>query len=327
MINKNQSCDLNYTDEQLRKILTPEQYRVVRENGTEIPFRNDYWDNKRPGIYVDVVSGEPLFSSTDKFDSGTGWPSFIIPVERRPVRSIQDTNYGMTRTEVRSLKAGSHLGHLFDDGPAPTGLRYCINSASLRFIPAEQMEEKGYAKLMYLFPAEYAGKRGWDFIVFGAGCFWGTEAYFSHISGVKEVISGYAGGDFPYPSYEEVCSGKTGHAEVVLVYYDPHEISTALLLKHFFRMHDPSSLNRQGNDTGTQYRSSVFYHDTDQKKEIDIRVKILAQQGKYKSIVTEIAGFRNFYKAEEYHQDYLTKNPGGYCHVNLNMLDEPIGER
>ena len=113
----------------------------------------------------------------------------------------------------------------------------------------------------------------------------------------------------------------------MLVYYDPQEISTAVLLKHFFRMHNPSSLNRQGNDRGTQYRSAVFYHGADQKMEIDARIKFLVEQGRYTNIVTEITEFKNFYKAEEYHQDYLTKNPGGYCHVNLNLLDEPIGEQ
>ena len=143
-----------FLDEQLRKRLTPEQYRVTQENATEPPFRNEYWDNKRPGIYVDVVSGEPLFSSLDKFDSGCGWPSFTKPIDSRSVVEKEDLSHGMHRTEVRSSQADSHLGHVFDDGPQPAGLRYCINSASLRFIPVEDLEKEGYGRYLSLFRGE-----------------------------------------------------------------------------------------------------------------------------------------------------------------------------
>ena len=138
-------------DADLKKKLTPEQYRVTQHEGTEPPFRNPYWDNHEPGIYVDVVSGEPLFSSLDKFDSGTGWPSFTKPLEPANVTSRTDSSHFMRRTEVRSRLAESHLGHVFDDGPAPTGLRYCMNSAALRFIPASRLEAEGYGKYKHLF--------------------------------------------------------------------------------------------------------------------------------------------------------------------------------
>ncbi len=142
---------VQYTDVELRKMLTPLQYYVTQENGTEPPFKNKYWNNKKEGIYVDIISGEPLFSSKHKFKSGTGWPSFTQPIDKASVVRKKDRSYGMVRTEIRSAKSDSHLGHLFDDGPRPKGLRYCINSASLRFIPVEEMAEKGYQHLLPLF--------------------------------------------------------------------------------------------------------------------------------------------------------------------------------
>lgn len=147
----NRQADENEKKQLLKHKLSKLQYAVTQENGTEPPFQNEYWDNKHEGIYVDIISGEPLFSSLDKFDSGCGWPSFTRPLSAEKIEEKADKSHGMVRTEVRSLHTGSHLGHVFPDGPAPNGLRYCINSAALRFIPKEEMEKDGYGELLYLF--------------------------------------------------------------------------------------------------------------------------------------------------------------------------------
>jgi methionine-R-sulfoxide reductase len=140
------------SDAELRSRLTKDQYRVTRECGTETPFQNAYWDNHKAGIYVDIITGEPLFSSLDKFDSGTGWPSFTKPISKERVVEKRDSSFGMERTEVRTNKSNSHLGHVFEDGPAPTGERYCVNSAALRFVPVEKLKEEGYSEYLSLFP-------------------------------------------------------------------------------------------------------------------------------------------------------------------------------
>jgi methionine-R-sulfoxide reductase len=147
------------SDAELRRQLTKDQYHVTRECGTETPFQNAYWDNHQPGIYVDIITGEPLFSSLDKFDSGTGWPSFTKPISEDKVVEKRDSSHGMARTEVRSAKSDSHLGHVFADGPPPTGERYCLNSAALRFIPVEKLKEEGYGQYLSLFQSQQGGEQ------------------------------------------------------------------------------------------------------------------------------------------------------------------------
>ncbi len=148
---KSYQCALPMDEAELKKKLTPEQYEIMRKNGTERPFANAYWNNHKPGLYVDAISGAPLFTSMDKFDSKSGWPSFTKPVQTSSVVEKKDQSHGMSRVEVRSKASDSHLGHVFDDGPGPTGLRYCINSASLRFIPVEKLEKEGYGEFRKLF--------------------------------------------------------------------------------------------------------------------------------------------------------------------------------
>ena len=320
------------SDEELKKKLDPIQYNVTQHEATEPAFRNTYWDNKKPGIYVDVVSGEPLFSSLDKYDSGCGWPSFTKPLAKTEITEKKDFKIGYTRTEVRSKVANSHLGHVFDDGPAQAGgLRYCINSASLRFVPVEEMEKQGFGEYLDPFvkaglvkvgaakPGEKAAEKSakQEIATVAGGCFWGMEEIIRKIPGVIETKVGYTGGTTKNATYKQVCTGKTGHAEAVQIVFDPTILSYEKVLDFFFRMHDPTTLNRQHNDVGTQYRSAIFYHSDAQKQTAE-RAKELAQKkgGWKQPITTEITPAGEFYSAEDYHQKYLVKNPGGYtCHI------------
>lgn len=303
------SCAFPKNDEELQKLLSPEQYRVMKQNGTERPFENAYYDNKKPGLYVDAISGEPLFSSTDKFESGTGWPSFTKPLSRLIERT--DRSFGTTRTEVRSAKSDSHLGHVFEDGPAPTGLRYCINSASLRFVPVEKMAEEGYGEYLYLFASPGVQT---ETAIFAAGCFWGVEERFRNIPGVINTTAGYTGGTTEDPSYKEVCTDRTGHAEAVRVEFDPSKVTYEQLLEAFFNMHNPTTLNRQGPDVGTQYRSVIFTHSEEQEEAARRARESFQKSGRFsRPIVTEIVPESTFYPAEEYHQRYLEKQGLSSC--------------
>lgn len=295
------------SDADWRKQLSDEQYKIARGKGTERPFCGTLLDNKLQGVYTCICCGLPLFSSQSKFNSGTGWPSFFQPVAAQNIAEHMDDSLGVTRTEILCTRCDAHLGHVFGDGPRPTGLRYCVNSESLSFAPVGELHKLAdpYLKQVRSTPQDTTAVA-----VFAGGCFWCTEAVFEQIKGVKEVTSGYTGGTVDSPTYDYVTSGKTGHAEAIQITYDPSVASYEDLLKVFFATHDPTQLNRQGPDVGTQYRSVVFYANQEQKQAAQGYIAKLKQDAAHaKPIVTTVEPLTKFWPAEAYHQDYARRNP------------------
>lgn len=272
--------------------LNPEEERVIINRGTERPFSGKYYQHKEAGTYTCKRCDAPLYRSEDKFDSHCGWPSFDDEIPGA-IKHLPDADG--SRTEIICNNCGAHLGHVFTgEKMTDKDTRHCVNSISLKFIPApeEAETEKAY---------------------FAGGCFWGTEYLLQAEEGVISTRVGYMGGHTQNPTYREVCTGTTGHAEAMEVVFDPNRTTFDKLARLFFEIHDPTQVNRQGPDIGNQYRSAIFYLNDEQKETAKKLIRILAEKGF--DIATELAPAGTFWEAEDYHQDYY-RNTGKqpYCH-------------
>lgn len=266
---------------------------VIENKGTERAWTGEYTNLKDDGTYLCKKCGQALFRSDDKFDSHCGWPSFDDEIPGA-IKRIPDAD-GM-RTEIVCSNCGGHLGHVFEgEGFTSKNLRHCVNSVSVDFV-ADNLEKGMY-----------------ETAILAGGCFWGVEYYLQKMEGVESVVSGYTGGHIKNPTYEEVCTGRTGHAEAVKVIYDPDKVSYEDVVRTFLEIHDPTQINRQGPDIGEQYRSGIFYMNEYQRKIAEKLLNILREKGY--DISTQLTRASEFYEAEKYHQDYyFEKGTTPYCH-------------
>lgn len=278
--------------------LTPDEKSVIIDKGTERPYTGEFYYHDEEGIYTCKQCGNELYRSKDKFDAQCGWPSFDDEIEGAIKRT---TDADGRRTEITCAHCDGHLGHVFmNEGFTNKNTRHCVNSISLEFKAFNPIikEEKIKTETAY----------------FASGCFWGTEYHFQKKEGVISTEVGYMGGHIKNPSYEQVCTGRSGHAEALKVIFDPSKVSFEDLAKLYFETHDPSQINRQGPDIGTQYRSSVFYTTQEQKTIIEQLIGILESKGI--EVATELLPEVDFYRAEAYHQSYYERNGNSpYCHI------------
>jgi peptide methionine sulfoxide reductase msrA/msrB len=274
--------------------LNDQEARVILHKGTEMPGSGKYDNFFKKGTYHCKQCDAPLYRSSDKFHSGCGWPSFDDEI-KGAIKRVPDADG--RRVEIVCAKCEGHLGHVFEgEQLTPKNIRHCVNSISMVFKEATHENSK---------KAYFAG-----------GCFWGVEYHFENLDGVISADSGYMGGDSKDPTYKEVCSGNTGHIEVVEITYDPDIVSFEKLAKLFFEIHDPSQANGQGPDIGSQYISAIFYNNEEEKKEAQKLIKLLESKGI--KVATKLISAKEypFYEAEEYHQDYYKKhNKKPYCHT------------
>ena len=283
---------------QKHNTLTAEEKRIILNKGTEMPFSGAYWNHFEEGTYVCRQCNAPLYNSTSKFESSCGWPSFDDEI---PGAVKRQTDADGRRTEIICANCNGHLGHVFlGEGFTDKNTRHCVNSISLKFIPKKPMLERA---------------------IFAGGCFWGVEHHFQKTPGVIETTVGYTGGHVDNPTYQQVCSGRTGHVEAMEVRFDPAIVSYEKLARLFFEIHDPTQQDRQGPDIGSQYRSAIFYVNNDQQNTIQKLITILKQKGY--DVVTQLSPAQTFYPAENYHQDYYQqKGALPYCHFYTKRFDD-----